>query len=675
MASKKTKVLKKFLSDIKTIKQLSPTFTVTLKKYLQENIDSLEIRSDQFIFNKSFYKLFVECVNIDINNTKTENLFYINFKRLKRFGLIHPASSNYPKGKSIVSINPNNICLIDDNFDKMDMFIKARQYVMNKMKDGDIGYLYLYLKFFHAEPLAEAVLSKLIWSDVIVISDIEKVVLYTVRKTFISEKSSVYKLIVLDEYASKQIISTQLSIKNSQNEKIFYDLHSYEKLVHEFRSKYLNGLTINSIKMLNKSYHIFNSSPLQASFGFHALQTVELTLKEIETLFPGTVPTMLMIQEEKRISDTFSKKKDIENKEIDFSLHTDILDLESLVKILRHKKNITVGLVDEAIEELEKYKEIHKSKHAELIYDYIVYLLLRLKSKGSNKIGHRTLKNNVWILNNYIFRSVENLEDMKDYEISEITQRLDNLKLNSQKTTIGILRRFFEYHELKSNFKIDVNMVYYPKSMIFDFELDNILKEIDNLQFSRQKKYNRLLLKVFVLIAYYFGLRKNEIRHMRVKDIIFHPDKIYIDVNSLGFKNFSLKTSNSRRRVEAVIKNSGHKQLIEDYFNFIISKTKESGKPLFRNVTDRVGSSVLEEGKLDVLNVVIHKVVKRYCTFHSLRHSFATYAINDTILARDTKNPYEFFNKLSTPMGHSLPEASANSYVHWNIIQLLQCRK
>jgi integrase len=501
------------------------------------------------------------------------------------------------------------------------------------------------------------------------------------KKTFISEESSVYRLIVLDEAASTQIIK-MLRTKNAKTEKIFDDTSEYEKFVKKFQSEHLDGLKFNSIKNLNKTYYIFHSSPLETTLNFRTFQTVELTLKEIDVLFPSRVPPLLMEKEEQRILETFNKRKDIEYKEVDFSLYTDILDLETLVIVLRHKKKLTVALIEEAILELEIYKQIHDATHAQLIYDYIIYLLNRLKSHGSDKIKHKTFKNNVWILNNYIFRTIENLEEIKDYEMSQITLRLENLRLNSQKTSIGILRRFFKYHELNSNFKIDVDMVYYPKSMIFDFEIDKILIEIEKrykqnnklTKIGKNHRYNIIVRQMIVLFGYYFGLRRNEIRSRRKKDFILHSTVFYLDVNSLGFKKIpglSLKTSSARRRVRAVIENTDHLKIIDMFMQYCASF--DNDELLFRTTTkdNRIASSVIEESVFVELNEIIKDVTQRYCTLHSLRHAFATHGAVE-IVKKNVKKPYEFFDKLNIPMGHSLPEATTNSYIHWNLVPFLQ---
>jgi len=681
MVSKKTIIFKSFAANLKNAKQLSPTFAVTLKNYLANNLDLVEIRSDQFIFNKSFYQMFIEEVGIDIDNTKTENLYYKNFKRLKRFDLIHKTSSDYPKGKSLVSINPNDISLLSDDFSKMDSFIACRKYVISKIQEGDMRYLYIYLRLFHIDPMLEAVLSKLTWNEVFAIDEMGRAIFYTTKKTFIYEESSVYRLILLDEVASTQIIK-MLRTKNTKTEKMFDNTTEYEKFVKKFQAEDLDGLKFNGIKNLNKTYYIFHSSPLEATLNFRTLQTVELTLKEIDALFPGTVPALLMAKEEQRIFEVFNKRKDIDYKEVDFSLHTDILDLEALVIVLRYKKKLTIALIEEAILELEIYKQIHNATHAQLIYDYIIYLLNRLKSHGSDKIKHKTFKNNVWILNNYIFRTIENLEEIKNYEMSQIILRLENLRLNSQKTSLGILRRFFKYHELNSNFKIDVDMVYYPKSMIFDFEIDNILLEIEKRYKQKNKltkigknhKYNIIVRQLIVLFGYYFGLRRNEIRSRRKKDFIVHSTVFYIDVNSLGFKKtpgLSLKTSSAQRRVRAAIENTNHLKIIDMFMRYCASF--DNDELLFRSTTkdNRIASSVIEESVFVELNEIIKDVTQRYCTLHSLRHSFATYVTID-IIEKNIKKPYEFFDKLNIPMGHSLPEATTNSYVHWNLVAFLQ---
>jgi integrase len=363
-------------------------------------------------------------------------------------------------------------------------------------------------------------------------------------------------------------------------------------------------------------------------------------------------------------------------------MYIDIMDLEALVTILRYKKKITSTLIGEAILELEVYKQMHDSMHAQLIYDYIIYLLHRLKSSGSNKIKHKTFKNNVWILNNYIFRCIENLEEIRDYEISKITLRLENLKLNSQKTSIGILRRFFKYHELNSNFKINVDMVYYPKSMIFDFEIDKILLEIEKnyrqknnlVKVGKNHKYNILAQQMIILFGYYFGLRRNEIRSRRKKDFIFHQNIFYVDINSLGFKKIqglSMKTSSAKRRVGAIITHTDHLKIIDKFMQYSINFDGDS--LLFRATTkdNRIASAVIKENVFDELNKIIKDITQRYCTLHSLRHSFATNIMMD-IIEKKIKKPYEFFDELSIPIGHSLPEATTQSYIHWSLIPLLR---
>jgi hypothetical protein len=94
---------------------------------------------------------------------------------------------------------------------------------------------------------------------------------------------------------------------------------------------------------------------------------------------------------------------------------------------------------------------------------------------------------------------------------------------------------------------------------------------------------------------------------------------------------------------------------------------------LFRNTTkeNRIASSAMNENIFNDLNEIIKEVTKRYCTLHSLRHSFATNRVID-IVEKKVKKPYEFFDKLNMPIGHSLPEATTQSYVLWSLIPLLR---
>jgi len=71
------------------------------------------------------------------------------------------------------------------------------------------------------------------------------------------------------------------------------------------------------------------------------------------------------------------------------------------------------------------------------------------------------------------------------------------------------------------------------------------------------------------------------------------------------------------------------------------------------------------------LNKVIKDNTKRYTTFHSLRHSFATYRLKDILDDNITVQTYNFI-ELSMQMGHQTPEMTINKYVHNDLLELVK---
>ena len=83
---------------------------------------------------------------------------------------------------------------------------------------------------------------------------------------------------------------------------------------------------------------------------------------------------------------------------------------------------------------------------------------------------------------------------------------------------------------------------------------------------------------------------------------------------------------------------------------------------------NKIYSKLTSENIIDEINKHIKNITSRYCTFHSLRHSFATYKV-DEILKHSTNNPYDLI-ELSMIMGHETPKITLNSYVHYDLIGL-----
>ena len=112
--------------------------------------------------------------------------------------------------------------------------------------------------------------------------------------------------------------------------------------------------------------------------------------------------------------------------------------------------------------------------------------------------------------------------------------------------------------------------------------------------------------------------------------------------------------------------NTKHLKIINDYFN-LRQNMKNKNKFFFlQNYKGK--SEVVKEVVFDNLTQIIQRVTKRYTSFHSLRHTFATYAVRDILLCNKI-NPYKMID-LAVKMGHTSPEIMLKKYVHRSVIDI-----
>ena len=120
MSEKIEQILTNFKDEAKKHKTFEKNFIVRLIKIIEKNKDSMTIVNNKFKFDTIFFSNFIK----DIDKNKDDNYYYKNFNRLKKFNIIHKSSSYFPKNLSLISINPNQISLLIDNFKLIDTFYK-----------------------------------------------------------------------------------------------------------------------------------------------------------------------------------------------------------------------------------------------------------------------------------------------------------------------------------------------------------------------------------------------------------------------------------------------------------------------------------------------------------------------------------------------------------------------
>jgi len=685
---KKLHILENLVLGIKSHPVIDAKFRNMLVSCMQKHLDEMTIVNKQFKIGIQFFSWFIKDMGLDQrSDIKEEKSLYRNFLRLKKFKLIHPKSASFfPKSLTMLSINPNHFSLLAGELSNLDTFIEAREALLEMLKDKKTKVLaaYIYLRLFHITPMSARTLKEL-QHDMIIRLPNGRIVLLLkeILDLKVINDTGMYRLQLLDAVISQALIS----IYQEESCLVFEDNH-YEKHMQIFRNRYLEKLTIPLIKNLNKNFHLFYSSPLELTLKAKIISTVPLTLTELENLFSQEQLLSLQQQEAEklRIKSVFEKREIIRrnqvvsNKKKEKLASYGMMDIEALAHLLRIKgSQFSKQEVEDAIDEIEQYLKSTEQLHDHLLFDYVLYMLNFLLHR---KLALSTVKNYLGLLNKHLFKMVEDLSNIKQHELTAISQRLEVMQYKnaSVKAVYKNIRRFFKYHKKKYPELIDITSFYYPKSLVFRHELDAILEQLELHYKQKYKvkkmgetiKFHILQRKVLVLLGFYFGLRKSEMRSRLLEDFYYYGDDFYIDVNRKGLKkiNRKLKTVQSKRRVHATITDKKHRHIIDEWLH-LRKKMSRSYAFLFlaKGATNNILKSAIDEKVFDTLTEVIKEITERYCTYHSLRHSFATYRVKE-MLDKGVKTPYALL-ELSIQMGHQTPDTTLSAYVHAEVLELL----
>ena len=249
-------------------------------------------------------------------------------------------------------------------------------------------------------------------------------------------------------------------------------------------------------------------------------------------------------------------------------------------------------------------------------------------------------------------------------------------------TKIQVILNIFVTSQNIKRYTNNKELMLLQKSFVFKDELDKILNAIENYYFQRvlntkSDKYYILQDQVFILMLFYSGMRRNELRTRLIDDVYMVNNEIFIDVNTRGVTDLNknqkkkFKSKNAIRHIKTIIDNETHKNLIEIFLSKRINK-KSKNKHLFidRSIEYIDGnqykiyskSKIIKNYHLNYFNVIIKNVTKRYCTLHSLRHSYASYQIANIV-----KNKKSYNTELidfSIKIGHNILDTTIQSYLH-----------
>lgn len=669
--------------------KLSKIYKDWILNLIISHIDSIKIIKNRFVINRGFYTLLIEYIKENHKQlftrkkeVKLDNEFYKFFNALKRKDYIHNSSTYYPKSLILTSINPNSFNLLNTNFQDIDTYHAAKTVFEKKLLQiPTLHGLYIYLRFYNSYLFTKQMLQSLHFHDILYLSkDKCAFILYykLLMKTYSNNK--IYSIIPIDSFITKvlRMLRKEL-LATSDNTSIFLDIDAYEKILKIHKEKYLREVSMNLIRAINKTYYGLSNSSIYSTLSSRTVSTVPLSLADVNTLFPNSVKTPLMEQEKILIKKRFKNYKDEDTDYNDPLYQFDLYETIELEYLIKSKEEPKAKDIVSALKKLKKIRDTTSFKTKRMIYSYLIDLVQKLLIR-KNRLG--TFKNYVYTLNKHIFKMIEDLENIKQYEIQSIIQRIEdnNYTKNTVDTFNVVFKSFFSFINTKG-FVIDIPSLLYPKSMILESEVDKILYKIEEQHESinnlRQTKRSQLLLfqkKVIILLAFYSGLRKNELRTRLLKDIYFDNDKIYIDVNSQGLKiiGWDLKNRNAKRRVELLVYNQEHLKILKTWYALRINQfdtpntflfVKNQGKKIYRK-------KIVDELFFEELNLIIKNVTNRYATFHSFRHSFATYRLKQILDKVGNDKAYDIL-ELSIQMGHQSPQITLNSYIHYGIIELI----
>ena len=669
-----------FLED--NMKKKSSSLPSILRKslihLLQKHSDLVTVKGKKIIIPTQFYPVWIKEHKLNSEKKEIDTAHYKFFRKLRKYGYIHPKSSYFPKKMVVITLNPTLPSLYKGNLAEISQYTMAKNSLYNK-KIGKmsltkiLSLVYIDLQLFQNVKLTEHEITGICTENIIFISK-------SIAYLYLEEKG-IFDNITIPPYQLIRVEGKLVKILKKLHRKgvhFPFENTDFSKQLSEFRKKFFEDMNMYDIRMASQNNILINSTPLQTTLLTKRATMSQTTIAEIASLYPDTVPNHLLNTEEKRIKNALNRTKDIDEEDTPIDPSFCLEEFEYFDELLQSKNSSNfMKKRDPAKRELLQYIKSPISKpHGILIAKYIVHLLESINgNKEERKIAISTFRNYYFLLKKHLFQNIEDLSNVQNHEIHEILQNLaiNRYKDKSIKKVRGLINDFFSFNNEKQ-IALSMNLNSYPKSLVLESEIDQILIYIENMYNNTKEadaKFAKYRDKAIFLIARYTGLRKNELRSRMMKDVYIYDNDLCIDVNSEGLRklDLKLKTSNAKRRVCTKITNNDHLEIITKYME-IREKVRYKDPFFFLHVDNhnKIKSKVVKEDVFNKIGKIIQVVTGRYTSFHSLRHTFATYAVRD-LLQSKTINPYKMID-LAVKMGHTSPEITLKKYVHRAVIEM-----
>lgn len=678
--------------SIKMIEQIAKYYS---KELQQENIP----KSKKIKFTLG---LWMEMSKKDLFK-KHSTVAHILSRKLREKRIVAASSMLYPKNLKFLSANPLSDAFLHVDLGVYDDVVGYRDKVIENLMSCDpdsenfLLELMLYLRNFHLEQIPKRYFKYLWHRNYYKLGDMGAFIFAMERL----EDYQPIEIFMLDEKISP-VFDRIYNESNPTGYDCFFPKNPdvYDSAIRQELQRNLPGVAVSQIKRSIRFEYQWHNTPLALTLRLSKSHP-RLSVLEIKKIYPDfDVPELLEI--ERRNIDTYRKLDTrSEEEEDEPPLHTRLLENLETYDALKRVVNVPLDSKEfsKYLKKWQKFLARHKEKEDKggvlyKIMDFTEILLDKADPGQSVKpIKPKTLKEYLRISFQYAFRYIVAEGAINEEAIKSIEEGIvynDSLTLVTQrkyKRVVNIfLRRETDYKSLKE-IETVVNI---RRSVVFKEELDKIIERLvkEASQNIKRKTDNQFLKShknaVFVLLLYYSGCRKNELRSRLVRDIVHIPEKDFtIDVNKDGLKRLkrtegdkgqSLKSSAARRRVRFQISDDKHLEIIKRYLSIVEKKGYLFLFPEYNPKTNRhYKKRAVKEGSLNRLGKVLQEVTRRYTPLHSLRHSYATNQLE--YICESKSHRLEDLFEITNKIGHGDPSVTINHYMHIDLLRLKKILK
>jgi len=687
----------------------------------EEIITNLKTRQNRFVLDQSFYSTFINLEFYD-QLKNTDKQIYDCFEYCINNNYFDQSSIKFPLSKVISKINKYHKFLQEEDFwiiDKIDEFI---EFILkdNKNKEEIDLSLFIILTLFNSQKIAKNDISKINIKNSFMRNNCLYLIIFYGN---MEEKFIPFKVIQIDHeyssYVNKMLNDHEVSF-NTEYKKLINK--SREKIKDFFASRSTSRYHVRKA-IINKHLYSYET-PIVIALKFQKIKINSLILHELEYLKQNSIPKKFLEIERNNLEFKKSLEKDDEFDDFNDQLCDNSgFDYELLIKPLfyftyKQKKlfllnydNATINKLyiehvlnnfNEARDNIINNKNINEvdDESILLVLNFMIIYLEKLIVPKPEKIEFSTFKQYLSLIkNNFLiyYDDIKTFDEINLGNLVEVLQVNEHKKSSTVNKVVGLINNMVKLDQSNAIRNKLINTM--SKSMVFKNELDIILENIYKYYEDLTKKFtDRVLTKklqyiilqeqVLVLLLFYTGLRKTELRTRLHSDLINEEYYIYtgekvkngytLYVNLDGIKKDKtatrLKTSNAKRKVNFYIENEEHAKKIKD---FLVLSKKHGKRYIFkevktlnsRNKSLEILSTALKYSNFLHLNNIIKSVTKRYATIHSLRASFATYRFKE-ILENPLRRNTDMFN-LAVEMGHQTPITTLLYYIHYHVIKEL----